>query len=70
MIYERLKRGHNDELTKKTYDQLEDFATDGLRTLCLAKKDLSQEEYEGNFLQPGAVIFYIQWYPMDTMDEF
>jgi len=30
----------------KTEEQLETFATEGLRTLCIAKKDLSQQEYE------------------------
>lgn len=45
MIYERL------ENSSKPYGEillshLEHFATEGLRTLCLAYADLSQEEYD------------------------
>jgi len=45
-IMSRLADGQED-LVKNTDEQLEGFAKDGLRTLCIAKRDLSEEEYEG-----------------------
>ncbi|GAA6016553.1 hypothetical protein JCM10207_002838 [Rhodosporidiobolus poonsookiae] len=45
VIFERLAAG-NDDLKKQTDKHLEDFANEGLRTLCLAYKPLSEEEYE------------------------
>ncbi|CAN1321190.1 Phospholipid-transporting ATPase 3 [Linum perenne] len=45
VIYERLADG-NDDLKKITRGQLEQFGSAGLRTLCLAYKDLNPEMYE------------------------
>ncbi|CAE7183194.1 unnamed protein product, partial [Rhizoctonia solani] len=45
VIFERLKSG-NDSLRSKTGDDLDYFASEGLRTLCLAYKTLSPDEYE------------------------
>ncbi|KAL9108896.1 MAG: hypothetical protein Q9227_006427 [Pyrenula ochraceoflavens] len=46
MIYSRLKRGIQSELRKTTAEHLEMFAREGLRTLCVAERDLSEEEYQ------------------------
>ena len=45
VIFERLKSG-NESLRQKTGDDLDYFASEGLRTLCLAYKTLSAEEYD------------------------
>ncbi|KAG6764746.1 hypothetical protein POTOM_032232 [Populus tomentosa] len=45
VIYERLAGG-NDDLKKVTRSHLEQFGSAGLRTLCLAYRDLSPETYE------------------------
>lgn len=45
VIYSRLKPNCQHELRQATSDQLEVFAKEGLRTLCLAQKELSVEEY-------------------------
>ncbi|GAA6062467.1 hypothetical protein JCM10212_000002 [Sporobolomyces blumeae] len=45
VIFERLAPG-NDELRQTTDKHLEDFANEGLRTLCLAYKPLEEEVYE------------------------
>ncbi|CAI0379543.1 unnamed protein product [Linum tenue] len=45
VIYERLADGNN-ELKKITREHLEQFGSAGLRTLCLAYKDLNPETYE------------------------
>lgn len=45
VIYERLAAG-NDDLKKITRGHLEQFGSAGLRTLCLAYRDLSPEMYE------------------------
>ncbi|SCV04284.1 LAMI_0H14884g1_1 [Lachancea mirantina] len=49
VIYSRLKRAakENDEtLLEKTALHLEQYATEGLRTLCIAQRELSWPEYE------------------------
>ncbi|KAI9933804.1 hypothetical protein MW887_004876 [Aspergillus wentii] len=46
IIYSRLARGKQQELRKKTADHLELFAREGLRTLCVADRQLSEEEYQ------------------------
>jgi phospholipid-translocating ATPase len=46
MIYSRLRPGQQDELRKSTAEHLEMFAREGLRTLCIAEKDLSEEEFK------------------------
>ncbi|KAG9086352.1 hypothetical protein FRC06_003138 [Ceratobasidium sp. 370] len=45
VIFERLRAG-NDSLRAKTGDDLDYFASEGLRTLCLAYKNISPDEYE------------------------
>lgn len=45
MIYSRLRPGEQQELRKSTADHLELFAREGLRTLCVAERELSEEEY-------------------------
>lgn len=45
MVYSRLKRGEQPELRRATAEHLEMFAREGLRTLCIAEKDLDEEEY-------------------------
>ncbi|KAH7316446.1 phospholipid-translocating P-type ATPase domain-containing protein [Stachybotrys elegans] len=45
IIYSRLKKGEQRELRRETAEHLEMFAREGLRTLCIAQKDLSEEEY-------------------------
>lgn len=45
VIYERLADGH-DDLKKTSREQLEQFGSSGLRTLCLAYRDLSPTMYE------------------------
>jgi len=45
VIYSRLKRGEQQELRKTTAEHLEMFAREGLRTLCIAEKELSDEDY-------------------------
>lgn len=46
IIYSRLKRGEQSELRKTTAEHLEMFAREGLRTLCIAQKELGEEEYQ------------------------
>ncbi|KAK4053823.1 hypothetical protein OIV83_001479 [Microbotryomycetes sp. JL201] len=45
IIFERLGPG-NEEVKKVTDGHLEDFANEGLRTLCLAYKPLEEKEYD------------------------
>ncbi|KAJ8918051.1 hypothetical protein NQ315_011507 [Exocentrus adspersus] len=49
VIYERLRSG-NDEVKQKTQEHLNKFAGEGLRTLCLASRDL-EEEFFNNWKQ-------------------
>ncbi|KAM4860181.1 phospholipid-transporting ATPase IB-like isoform 2-T2 [Thomomys bottae] len=44
VIYERLSK--NSEFVEETLSHLECFATNGLRTLCVAYTDLTEEEYQ------------------------
>ena len=46
IIYSRLKKGEQADLRKTTAEHLEMFAREGLRTLCIAQKVLSEEEYQ------------------------
>ncbi|KKY38729.1 putative phospholipid-translocating p-type atpase domain-containing protein [Diaporthe ampelina] len=46
VIYSRLKRGEQQELRKETADHLEMFAREGLRTLCIAKRYLTEQQYQ------------------------
>ncbi|MCJ1311264.1 hypothetical protein MMC25_004935 [Agyrium rufum] len=45
VIYSRLRRGEQGQLRKDTAEHLEVFAREGLRTLCIAQRELSEEEY-------------------------
>ena len=45
MIYSRLIPGEQRELRSTTAEHLEMFAREGLRTLCIAQRELSEEEY-------------------------
>lgn len=46
MIYSRLMKGTQQELRTKTAENLEMFAREGLRTLCFAERDISEELYQ------------------------
>lgn len=46
VIYSRLKRGEQAQLRKSTAEHLEMFAREGLRTLCIARKELSEADYQ------------------------
>lgn len=41
-----MKMADNDEIKIKTWRHLEDYASDGLRTLLLAKREIPMKEYE------------------------
>lgn len=45
VIYERLAEDHDPELKASTLKDLETFANGGLRTLCIASRNLSEEEF-------------------------
>lgn len=45
VIYSRLKKGEQAELRRETAQHLEMFAVEGLRTLCIAQRELSEKEY-------------------------
>ncbi|KAK9473226.1 uncharacterized protein V1510DRAFT_393138 [Dipodascopsis tothii] len=45
MIYSRLNRAGQEQLKKQTLEHLGDYATEGLRTLCIAQRVLTEEEY-------------------------
>ncbi|CAG8469567.1 2361_t:CDS:2 [Racocetra fulgida] len=45
VIYERLEEGSQDQLKEDTLADLQDFANEGLRTLCIAYRVISDEEY-------------------------
>ncbi|KAI5281479.1 hypothetical protein KEM54_003276 [Ascosphaera aggregata] len=45
IIYGRLAKGKDTELRKATAEHLEQFAREGLRTLCIAQRELTEEEY-------------------------
>jgi phospholipid-translocating ATPase len=46
VIYSRLKRGEQSSLRKSTAEHLEMFAREGLRTLCVARKEISEDDYQ------------------------
>jgi phospholipid-translocating ATPase len=46
MIYSRLKKGEQAELRQQTAEHLEMFAREGLRTLCIAQRELAEEEFQ------------------------
>lgn len=45
IIYSRLKPNAQEKLCSETAIHLEQFANEGLRTLCIAQKELTEEEY-------------------------
>ncbi|KAL2885752.1 phospholipid-translocating P-type ATPase [Ceratocystis lukuohia] len=45
VIYGRLKKGEQQELRQITAEHLEMFAREGLRTLCIAQRELTESEY-------------------------
>lgn len=45
VIYQRLSPSTSDEVLKKTALHLEDFAKEGLRTLCIAQKLLDEDDF-------------------------
>ncbi|KAI1819696.1 phospholipid-translocating P-type ATPase domain-containing protein [Xylaria intraflava] len=45
IIYSRLRRNEQHELRKTTAEHLELFAREGLRTLCIAQRILTEQEY-------------------------
>ncbi|KAF2669313.1 phospholipid-translocating P-type ATPase [Microthyrium microscopicum] len=51
MIYSRLKPGLQTDLRKSTAEHLEMFAREGLRTLCIAYKDVTEKEFQNWFLE-------------------
>lgn len=46
VIYARLKPNEQEKLREETALHLEQFANEGLRTLCIAERELSSEEYQ------------------------
>ena len=46
VIYSRLRPGEQQQLRKLTGEHLEMFAREGLRTLCIACKELNEDEYQ------------------------
>ena len=46
MIYSRLAKGFQADLRKSTAENLEMFAREGLRTLCVAERDIDEAYYE------------------------
>ncbi|KZF20825.1 P-type ATPase [Xylona heveae TC161] len=45
IIWSRLRRGEQAELRESTKQHLEMFAREGLRTLCVAQRELNEDEY-------------------------
>lgn len=45
IIYSRLRLGEQADLRRSTAEHLEIFAREGLRTLCVAQRELSEDEY-------------------------
>lgn len=59
VIYQRLAPNTPDELLKKTALHLEDFAKEGLRTLCIAQRSLELSQFESwyeRFREANALI--------------
>ncbi|KAK6355385.1 hypothetical protein TWF696_004492 [Orbilia brochopaga] len=56
IIYSRLAPNEQQDLRKTTAEHLEVFAREGLRTLCLAERVLTEEEYREWMLQYDAAI--------------
>lgn len=60
VIYSRLRKGEQQELRKSTAEHLEMFAREGLRTLCVAWKEIDEQEYglwnKEHDLAAGAIV--------------
>ena len=60
VIYSRLQKGEQPELRRATADHLEMFAREGLRTLCVAQKEIDEREYHAwnkeHDLAAGAIV--------------
>ena len=60
VIYSRLSKGEQQELRKSTAEHLEMFAREGLRTLCIAQKEINEKEYQAwnqeHDLAAGAIV--------------
>jgi phospholipid-translocating ATPase len=54
MIYSRLRPGIQKELRQTTAEHLEMFAREGLRTLCLAERVLTEEEFKTWYVEHEA----------------
>lgn len=46
VVFSRLSNSNSSQLLEKTAIQLEQFATEGLRTLCIAQREISWSDYE------------------------
>ncbi|PHH68952.1 hypothetical protein CDD82_166 [Ophiocordyceps australis] len=46
VIYARLKKGEQQQLRRETAEHLEMFAREGLRTLCIAQRELTEKQYQ------------------------
>lgn len=60
IIYSRLRRGEQAELRKTTAEHLEMFAREGLRTLCIAQRELDEDEYQKWNLEHDAAAESVQ----------
>jgi phospholipid-translocating ATPase len=60
VIYSRLKRGEQAELRKSTAEHLEMFAREGLRTLCIAQRELDETMYKEWALRHDAAAAAVQ----------
>ncbi|ODV63577.1 aminophospholipid translocase that localizes primarily to the plasma membrane [Ascoidea rubescens DSM 1968] len=49
VIYERLKEDSDEEIVQRTAIHLEEFAKEGLRTLCFGYKEISESEFSAWF---------------------
>ena len=60
VIYSRLRRGEQPELRKSTAEHLEMFAREGLRTLCIAQRVISEAEYQEWSIEHDAAASAVQ----------
>lgn len=55
VIYERMAKGGDNPIARDTARHMEHFAVDGLRTLCIAERELQETSYEVRIL-PGTAL--------------
>lgn len=60
VIYSRLRSGEQKELRQQTGEHLEEFAREGLRTLCIAQKEIREEDYQRWSLEHDAAAASVQ----------